>query len=125
VLAWHSPGAIGLADILGTVRNIGRHPAPISNLNELPAVGCDDTHCLVAFTTSNRQIHGLIIDKAQAGHSGTFPIETNSRVDRPQVHAPRNGRFLVVYTSAATAPSNRFAGRIVTTEPVPRRRAVR
>jgi hypothetical protein len=92
---------------------------------ERPAVDCDDTHCLVAFATRSRQIYGVLIDSAQPHIQVPVPIETATRVERPQVHLLQKGRFLVSYVSMADDPVHRFAGRIVTTAPLPRRRAVR
>jgi hypothetical protein len=125
VLAWYSPSGVWFAGIAGTLRNIGKLPVPVW-VTDVPAVGCDDTHCLIAFTTRERKIYGLLIDAAQPWLPTPVPIETESSVERPQVHVLQNGRFLVVYTSSAFATENRFAGRIVTTkpEPVRRRRAV-
>ena len=92
---------------------------------EQPGVDCDDTHCLIAFATRSRQIYGVLIDSAQPHIQVPVPIETATRVERPQVHLLQKGRFLVSYVSAAEDPVHRFAGRIVTTTPLPRRRAIR
>ena len=122
-LAWYTPKEVVLADIRGSVPNIVMFPASVK-ITELPGIGCDDTHCLLVFTTKTRKIYGLMFDPSQPWPPQPVPIETASFVERPQVHVLRNGRFLVVYTSGAVAPHQRFAGRIVTTVPQPRRRAV-
>ena len=123
-LAWYSPSGVVLADILGTVPTIVMFPASVK-ITELPGVGCDDTHCLLVFTTKTRKIYGLLFDPSQPWPPEPVPIETVPPVERPQVHVLRNGRFLVVYVSGEVARHQRFAGRIVTTTPQPRRRAVR
>lgn len=93
--------------------------------DQRPAVGCDDTHCLLAYATKVGDIYGLLYRRNHPDVA-PVPIELGSQFARPHVQVLQNGRFLVSYVSAADAPETRFAGRIVTTEPPEgRRRAVR
>ena len=125
-LAWNTAEGVRYLD-----SPVGTQPAaaaliPASVLVwERPAVDCDDTHCLFAFATPARQIYAVLIDSAQPYIQVPVAIETASRVESPQVHLLQQGRFLVSYVSAADDPAHRFAGRIVTTAALPRRRAVR
>lgn len=126
VLAWNVSDGVRFLEFWN-----GNQPAEAARIPasvfawERPAVDCDDTHCLVAFTTRPRQIYGVLIDSAQPHIQVPVPIETATRVERPQVHLLQKGRFLVSYVSAADDPVHRFAGRIVTTRPLARRRAIR
>jgi hypothetical protein len=95
--------------------------------DQRPAVGCDDTHCLLAWATKVGDIYGLLYRRNHPDVA-PVPIELGSQFARPHVQVLQNGRFLVSYVSTANAPEKRFAGRIVTTEPPApegRRRAVR
>lgn len=126
LLAWATSRGLSYLDV-----RHGRHPffpslIPASALFwDTPAVDCDATHCLVAFTTPWRQIYTVLVDSQHPDLQTLVPIETSTRVEKPQVHLLQPGRFLVSYTSAEDEPQHRFAGRIVTTQPLPRRRAVR
>jgi hypothetical protein len=126
MLAWHAPGGVWYLEYLLGIRTGPAALIPASvNIWQRPAVDCDDTHCLLAFTNLSREIHGVLIDPAHPHLATPVPIETSSRVERPQVHVLRNGRFLVTYVSAEDDPRHRFAARVVTTTVQPRRRAVR
>ena len=126
MLAWATPRGVNYLDIQHGVQPFFPGLIPASALMwDTPAVDCDATHCLVAFTTSWRQIYGVLVDSQHPDLQTLVPIETSTRVEKPQVLLLQPGRFLVSYTSAEDEPQNRFAGRIVTTHPLPRRRAVR
>lgn len=126
MLAWNAPSGVWYVEYVRGVKKAAESTLiPVSvNDWERPAVDCDDTHCLIAFTTRSRQIYGVLIDSTQPHLATPVPIETASRVERPQVHLLQPGRFLVTYVSAENDPQNRFGGRIVTTTTQPRRRAV-
>lgn len=126
MLAWATPRGVNYLDILHGAQPFFPGLIAASALMwDIPGVDCDATHCLVAFTTPWRQIYAVLVDSQQPDLQTLVPIETSTRVGRPQVHLLQPGRFLVSYSSAEDEPQNRFAGRIVTTQPLPRRRAVR
>lgn len=127
MLAWNAPSGVTYIEYVHGVKQVAEGTLiPVSVHEwEQPAIACDDTHCLLAFTTPSRQIYGVLVDSTQPHLATPVPIETASRVERPQVHLLQNGRFLVAYMSAENDPRYRFANRIVTTAPQPRRRAVR
>lgn len=125
-IAWNTPSGVSFVEYLDGVRKAAGVLIPVAvNTWEAPAVACDDTHCLIAFTTPVREIYGVLIDPARPHLLIPVAIETASRVEKPQIHLVHNGRFLVTYVSADDERLHRFAGRIVTTAPQPRRRAVR
>jgi hypothetical protein len=128
LLAWSTHHGIWYVEYLNGVKTFaegGLIPVSVHSKDRI-AIGCDDTHCLLTFTTPAQQIYGVLIDPEQPHLAVPVPIETATRVEWPQVHVLKPGRFLVVYMSADDDPyQHRFAGRIVTTAPQPRRRAVR
>jgi hypothetical protein len=100
-------------------------PASVST-NDRPGLGCDDTHCLVAYATKSGDVYAALYRRNQPGIDAQVPIELGSRFAKPHVLVLQNGRFLVSYVSTTAFDGDRFAGRIVTTEPpAGRRRAVR
>ena len=127
MIAWGTSSGIRYLEYLNGTKVVAEGmllPASLHSWDPI-AIGCDDTHCLLVYTTGARQIYGVLIDPTQPHLAVPVPIETAKRVEHPQVHLLEKGRFLVVYVSEEHDPQHRFAGRIVTTAPLPRRRAVR
>ncbi len=125
-MAWNVPEGVRYLEVQNGMQPAEAALIPASvSVWEQPAIDCDDTHCLVAYATRSRQIYGVLIDSAQPHIQVPVAIETATRVERPLVRLLQKGRFIVSYVSAADDPVHRFAGRIVTTAPLPRRRAIR
>jgi hypothetical protein len=123
-IVWRSPTALtGIRVVNGEYRakfTILADPAA----PEPEGIAFDGQRWMVAFTR-NDDIWGAFIDRTSR-HLVPFPIATSDRVESsPRVATLAPGRFLVSYSSDLGADDHRFAGRIVSTEPPGKRRAMR
>lgn len=125
-LAWSSDPGVSYLELTNGALTTPPILIPASIvLAERPALACDATHCLLAWTTKAQQVYGVLLARDPFPSPAPVPIELASSVEKPQIHVLRNGRFLVTYVSWQTMSGSRMAGRIVTTAASPRRRAVR
>jgi hypothetical protein len=126
-IAWNTVRGVEYLELLNGARKGDPQVIPASvPADDHAGLGCDDTHCLLAFSTRAGDIYGVLYAHNQPA-GPQVAIELGSQFSKPHVQVLQKGRFLVSYVSAPDAPQHFMAGRIVTTEPEPegRRRAVR
>lgn len=118
-VAWTGHLSVSFLLTGGTFHSIWAQP----DMSVAPGIACDATDCVLAYGTASGDVQAVTFPIDQPHQTSMFTVAASERQEgAPQVHAIRDGRFLVTYRSdQGTA---RLAGRVVTLGES-KRRAVR
>jgi hypothetical protein len=116
-MAWGVPLGVSFLLTDGKYGSIWAEP----NLDVAPGIACDATDCVVAYGTRSGDVQGVTFPIARPHETTLFTVAASERQERaPQVHAMRDGQFLVTYQTDQFQDA-KLSGRIVTLGAVKRR----